>query len=334
MPTPAETEIKETVEAYTPDMPSDESGTIDESGASVDEINAAAERTQAEMEERDRVFLESLDRVLEKQRKATKEPQLEQQINRIAVGVRKKGVGVISLSLVLVIMGISMLVSLFSPAPDYLLPLRLSPLAAVLLGLEMLAYFVATKGNFRVHIPSICISAAVVVGCCVMCTVLNRSYSEQKIEYNARTIASEIYDSSYKELRYVADISTLAVDVELNGEGDRSEGIKSLGTGDHVAVSVELGGNYSSPSDFAKDCKDIIDGYRILGIPIDDFHFTNEGRLSSFGLDVEGKFAQDYSESRLAEKVSHIYIEDYDYIHDLDDFVDTTEDDTSVEASE
>ena len=126
----------------------------------------------------------------------------------------------------------------------------------------------------------------------------------------------------------------MKVDVDLNTDGvDRSEGIKSLGTGDHVTVTAELGGTFTSPSEFAKECKDIIDGYRILGIPIDDFHFMNEGRLHSFSLDVEGKFAQDYSESRLAEKVSHIYLEDYDYIDDLEDFTDTA-DDTSEEPAE
>ncbi len=338
MPTSAETENKEIAAENVSDaFPMEETNIPDEMTDKqlFDEQNAAAERAQAEMEARDREFLASLDRVLERQRSTVrKEPQIEQSISKFALGVVKKGVGVISLALVLIVMGIAMLVCLLSPAHDYLLPLKLSPVAAVLLGLELLAYFVTSKGNFRVHIPSICISAAVVVGCCVMCTALNKTYSEQKTEYNNRTIAAEIYDSSYKELRYVADISTLTVDVDLNTDGvDRSEGIKSLGTGDHVTVTAELGGTFTSPSDFAKECKDIIDGYRILGIPIDDFHFTNEGRLHSFSLDVEGKFAQDYSESRLAEKVSHIYLEDYDYIDDLEDFTDTA-DDTSDETEE
>lgn len=301
-----------------------------------DEQTAAAERAQAEMEERDRQFLASLDRVLERQRTAHSEPRrAEQAINKFALGVVKKGVGMISLSLILIIMGVAMICCLFSPAPDYLLPLKLSPVAAVLLGLEILVYYVTSKADFRVHIPSIIISAAVVVGCCVMCTALNSSYSEQKTEYNNRTIAAEIYDSSYKELRYIADIASLNVEVDLSGDGkDRSEGIKSLSAGDIVTVSAELDGTYSTPSEFARECKEIIDGYRILGIPIDDFHFINEGRLHSFSLDVEGKFAQDKSESELAEMVSHIYLEDYDYIEDLDDFTDTSEDTIETTTSE
>lgn len=296
---------------------------------------AEAERAQAEMEARDREFLASLDRILERQPAARSKPNnTEQAINKFALGVVKKGAGIISLSLILVLLGVVMTCCLFSSAPDYLLPLKLSPIAAVLLGLELLAHYLTSKTDFRVHIPSICISAALVVGCCIMCVKLNETYSEQKTEYSNRTIAAEIYDSSYKELRYIADISRLDVEVDLSEGADRSEGINSLCAGDHVAVGIELDGAYSKPSEFARECREIIDSYRILGIPIDDFHFINEGRLHSYRLDVEGKFAQDKSESELAEIVSHIYLEDYDYIEDLDDFTDTSEETLETTTSE
>ncbi|MGN1422508.1 MAG: hypothetical protein ACI4XA_03965 [Oscillospiraceae bacterium] len=296
---------------------------------------AEAERAQAEMEARDREFLASLDRILERQPAARSKPRsAEQAINKFALGVVKKGAGIISLSLILILLGVVMTCCLFSSAPDYLLPLKLSPIAAVLLGLELLAHYLTSKSDFRVHIPSIIISAALVVGCCIMCVKLNETYSEQKTEYSNRTIAAEIYDSSYKELRFIADISRLDVEVDLSEGTDRSEGINSLSAGDHVTVGIELGGAYSKPSEFARECKEIIDSYRILGIPIDDFHFVNEGRLHSYRLDVEGKFAQDKSESELAEIVSHIYLEDYDYIEDLDDFTDTSEETLETTTSE
>ncbi len=283
-----------------------------------------AARLQAEMDARDKEFLAALDKVLEKSgvRSQPVRRQQEPQIERFAVGMVKKGVGVISLALILVMMGVVLVCCLFSSAPDFLLPLKLSPIAAVLLGLELLVGSITSGKRFRVHIPSIIILAVIVVGCCVMATVMNNSYNATKTEYNNRTVAAEIYDSSYKELKYVADISALEVKVDLNPDGSGvQKGMSSLGSDDFVTINATLAGSYANPAAFAKECKGIIDGYRFLGIPVTDFHFVNEGRLHRYSLDVQGKFIQDYSESRLTELVNHVYLEDYDYIEDLEDFI-------------
>ena len=289
---------------------------------------AAAERTRAEIEQRDREFLAALDQVLEKQKIRDAQPQTPPPPPRrnIAVGLVKKGVGMISLALILIFMGVVMLVCLFSHSPDYLLPLKLSPLAAVLIGLELLVGYLTSGKHFRVHIPSIAISALLVVSCCIMAAALNKSYSATKTDYNNRSVAAEIYDSSYKELRYVSDISVLKVDVNLNPDGVGSEkGMKALSADDTVNIFIELGGGFDSPAGFAAECKKIIDSYKILGIPVTNFTFINEGRLHSFKLEAEGKFIQDYSESKLTELVSYVYIENYDYIHDLEDYTEPAE---------
>lgn len=276
---------------------------------------------------RDREFLAALGAVLENSRQqSVSQPSMqssveESPVEKAAVGVVKKGVGVISLALILIFIGIVLICTLFSEQPDYLIPLKLSPVAAVLVGLELLAHYLASGKHFRVHVPSILISACIVVGCCVMASVLNDSYSESAAEYNNRSVAAEIYDSSYKELRYVADIAKLSVDVDLNPDGTgRKKGLEALTSGDIVIIKCELGGSYSSVKEFAADCKSIIDGYRFLDIPVTEFDFVNEGKLHRFALNVEGKFEQDYSENELAEIVDHIYYEDYDYIPDLEDF--------------
>lgn len=315
------------------DIPGDIPASPDELGAASDGETmtteqferqaAAAERTRAEMEQRDREFLAALDQVLEKQKIRETVPQTPPPPPRrnIAVGLVKKGVGMISLSLILIFMGVVMLVCLFSRSPDYLLPLKLSPIAAVLIGLELLVGYLTSGKHFRVHIPSIVISALLVVGCCVMAVALNNSYRDTKTDYNNRSVAAEIYDSSYKELRYVSDISVLKVEVDLNPDGVGSEkGLEALSADDTVNIFIELGGDFNSPAGFAAECKKIIDSYKILGIPVTNFTFINEGRLHSFKLEAEGKFIQDYSESKLTELVRYIYIENYDYIHDLEDY--------------
>lgn len=294
------------------------------------EQSAAVERKQAELEEQDKKLLAALDEVLEKRNKEMREHQKRSQTKaeRVASTIVKKGVGFASLGLIMVFLGIVMICCLFSPAPDFLLPLKLSPICVILVGVELLLNQLMTRGHFRVNIPSIVISALLVTGCCVMCVTFNGSYKQDKQEYNNRTIAAEIYDRSYKELRYVADIASITVEVDLNPDGTgRTKGVDALSTDDYVDIAVEFAGAYNSPRAFAADCKKIIDGYRIMGLNVTNFRFTNSGAFHSFNLGVEGRYEQDYSESKLAEQVNYIYLDDADYLEDLEDYTEETEDD-------
>lgn len=298
------------------------------------EQTAAVEKEQAELQEQDKKLLAALDEVLEKRTREMREQQSRTRSKgeRLAATVVKKGVGFVSLGLIMVFLGIVMIICLFSPAPDFLIPLKLSPICIILIGIELLLNQLMTRGHFRVNIPSLVISAVLVAGCCFMCVKLNGTYKEDKEEYNNRSIAAEIYDRSYKELRYVADIASLNIEVDLNPDGTgRTKGADALSTDDYVNVTVEFAGTYNSTKAFAADCKKIIDGYRIMGINITNFYFRNTGAFHSFNLDVEGKYAQDYTESKLTEKVDYMYIEDIDYMEDLEDYKDETEETSQAE---
>lgn len=281
---------------------------------------------QEELDARDRHILAALDEMLAKNNPQPQKPPEESGIEKFCIGMVRKGAGMISLSLILIFMGIVVICCFFSSNPDYLLPLKLSPVAAVLIGLELLVYHLASGRKFRIHIPAIVISALIVAGCCTMAVILNGSYKESKVEYNNRSVAAQIYDKGYYELRHAANIQEISVEVELNPDGEANQsGIDALTTDDTVVINVIFGGSYSDPEDFASECKTVIDGYRFLGIPVTDFHFKNDSRFHSYRLDVNGMFMQDYSESQLAEKVNHVYIEDFDYMDDLEDFVVETE---------
>lgn len=286
------------------------------------------ERQIAEQELQDQRLLAALDEVLEKRsRQMTNEQKRPKtRTERVAAAVQKKGVGFVSLGLILVFMGIVMINVLSASTPNYTVPLKLSPICAILIGAEILINQVLTRGRFRVSVPSIIISVVFVVGCCVLCAKLGGDYKEEVFEYNNRTVAGEIYDRSYVMLKDIADISTVKVDVVLNPDGKgKVKGVDALSSSDIVDVSVEFGGVYYTPEDFAEDCKKVIEQYRTMGIHITDFHFANKSKLRSYTLDVEGKFEQDLSKSRLEEMVNYIYVDDYDYIEDLEDYVESTD---------
>ena len=313
----------------------DETINVDDAKAFAEQ-NAETERQIAQQQEQDEKLLAALDKVLEKQNQQTsvQNPKYSKR-KRVTDTVVKKGVGFISLGLILVFMGIVMITTLCSAYPNYTIPLKLSPICAIIIGAEMLITQLLTHERPRINIPSIAISVVLVVGCCILCAKLGGNYKEETVEHNNRTVAAEIYDKSYNELRNLAEIKSVNIDVNLSPDGaGTKKGMEALSTADIVNVRVEFDGIYNTPNAFAEDCKKIIDGYRLMGIGVTNFHFTNESKFRSYSLEVEGKYAQDFDAERLADEVNYVYVDDYDYIEDLEDYSETsqtTSDDTVSE---
>ncbi len=287
-----------------------------------------SDQLQQEREAQDNKLLEELDKVLAKHQARTQitRPVEQPKLRRVTQTVTKNGVGFVSLGLVLIFLGVMLLYCLFSPRHDFFLVLKLSPICLVLIGLEILLYQIFSRGKFKVNVPSILISAFVIIGCCVMSSVFNEKFNESNNEYNNRSIAAEIYDMSYNKLKNEAGIAKLDVKVDLNPvRSGEIEGITSLSTGDYVDITVSLSGIINTPKDFAGICKRIIDSYKSMGINVTNFYFNNESTLHTYNLKVEGKFAQDSSREELEKLVNHIYIRDMDYLQDLEDLTDSTE---------
>lgn len=279
----------------------------------------------------DEKLLKALDEVLEKRSRQAEETSSKRprsKTERAGDSIKRKGVGFISLGLILIFLGFVMFFTLSSSAPNYTLLLKLSPVCAILIGAEILITVIVTRGRFRVNVVSLLISILLVVVCCLLCMKLGGEYKEEVVEYNNRTIAGQIYDKSYEKLKSVADINKLVVDVNLNPDGTgKTKGIEALSTGDIVTVDVELGGIFNSPRSFATDCKSIVDSYRGMGINVTKFSFKNKSKLRGYTLEVDGKFAQDFDVNRLVDMVNYVYIEDFNYIEDLEDYVENPDSD-------
>lgn len=314
----------ETEEAPVAEMPAETEEQISDTEKTAEEL----EKQIAEQQEQDQRLLAALDEVLEKRNQRLADEQNKRprtRSERVAAAVARRGVGFISLGLILVFMGIVMIITLSSQTPNYNVPINLSPICAIIIGAEILISQAVTHGHSRISIPSLIISVLLVAGCCVLCAKLGGDYKEETVEFNNRTVAGEIYDRSYAELKKVADVTKLNVVVNLNSDSDgRINGATALSTSDLVNINIEFGGAYNSPKDFAVDCKKVIDCYRSMGINVSELHFKNKSKLRSYSLDIEGRFEQDLNEERIEEMVNYVYIDDYDYIEDLEDYVEPT----------
>lgn len=286
-----------------------------------------------EFSQRDREILAALDEMLQKNSAPPREQPRKKRpdFRRLTIGTMKRGAGVLSLAVTLIIMGITLMCLLISGTPDLTLLIRISPIAAVLLGAEILLSWLASGRKIRIHIPCVCADAAVVIGCCILAAVLSGNITETEQEFSNRAAEAMIYDKAYPLLKHTADISALTVDADLNLEGGKKRTDDSITSADDISINVALDGNYLSPAEFAAECGGIIRVFGDLDIPVDGFSFTAETRLMSFTLDIEGKFQQEYTDEKLTELVRYVFIEDYDYIQDLADFTEETSEAATAE---
>lgn len=286
---------------------------------------AEMDKQQAQQLEQDQKLLEALDNVLAKSHSETNQTKMIPKIKSFAGTTINRGAGFLSLGFILVFMGIIALICLFSPAPNYLLLMKFSPVCAVIIGLELIVHLMRTRGKIRVNIPCMIISALIVSGVCVMGVALNKSYTKQEVLYNNRSIAADLYEQSYQRLNDVVDIETLIIKVNLNPDGTgKYKG--ELSADDYVTVNVRFAGVYDSPKEFSSECKKVIDSYKAMNINITNFSFINDSQFNSYRLDIEGKFAQDFSLERLEERVNYIYLESNEFaLTDLEDYVEESQ---------
>ncbi|MGN1341246.1 MAG: hypothetical protein ACI4WS_13215, partial [Oscillospiraceae bacterium] len=267
---------------------------------------------QEEMTRRDREILAALDEVLQKNSAQNREPKAASRrrfdFSSLAVCTVKNGSGVLSLALTLIFMGIVLVCVMFSSQPDYLVIAKLSPISAVILGAELLLSWFVNGRQLRINLPCICIIAAIVAGCCVMSAALNSSERQMNLGRGSRVVEAEIYEASYKKLRHSADVMELTITADLL-PGSEKKTMDTLEPGDMVEITAVLDGNYADQREFAAECSRIIDVYKDMDIPVSDYHFIAETRLSSFRLDVEGLFQQEKSVEELSSLVRYIYVE-------------------------
>lgn len=157
-----------------PDMP----GALPE-----DDILSQAELAQQETARRDQEILDALDKVLQQTGARSSAPRKKpQRALKFTMGTVKSGAGLVSLALTLVFLGIVTMCVLLSGSPDFLLIAKLAPISAVFVGAELLLSWFVSGRRLRIHVPCVCITAAVAVAGCILSAALNREGVEIREE--------------------------------------------------------------------------------------------------------------------------------------------------------
>lgn len=241
----------------------------------------------------------------------------------------QRRVGTVTLGVVLVIIGLTLIGALFNPDWDFTFVLKLSPLVLVCLGIEILcAYFYHKGEGIRYDFFSgfmcfvlvfLCLGAAVawpfygIYG--------PARYHDEKI------IQQQVEDLCYDALKDNGNIAQMSVQVDLEEalpEGE--EGYTSLDAADHVGLSFTLQGRYETKEEFAQAARQVLDSMASLDLPLEYIHFYGNGEKQDFALYIADKFQRNMAAENLGQQVEvneHIEPEEQQYT-DLREYEENT----------
>lgn len=170
-------------------------------------------------------------------------------------------VGMLTMSLSLIALGIALVLWVFMPSIDIVFIARLSPIVLVLLGIEILVTTVIYKGDkIRYDVLSVLVSILLIMCSLTAALVPQFSIRERQAQSSSDRIANELEEASFELLRDKG-YNITNVDWYVNVDAWAPEPVLELDEitiNDHVQVRVMFAPNaYKSAEEFAEGCKEL-----------------------------------------------------------------------------
>lgn len=173
---------------------------------------------------------------------------------------KPRRVGVFTMSICLIAVGVLLLLYTIFPAFNILAVLRFSPVVLVLLGAEMLLSVAVFKGQrLRYDFLSVFLSLLLIGGSLCAAAVphvIHRDYETQKVQAQLEAaLAKESYEAA-KDL----PVSDISWSVALwNDDVSADMQAKDIADAQQVAVYVDMPGKYQTPEAFARDSEKLME---------------------------------------------------------------------------
>lgn len=241
-------------------------------------------------------------------------PRAEQEPPR-----RMHRVGTGTMGVLLILVGLALCVGLFRPSVDFTLLLRLSPLALVALGVEIL--IAARKKDVRLKYDwgSIILCFLLVVGVLgVSCLTQLYAYEGPPRNMAQYAIAQELSDATFARLKGNAQVQEVDYQVYLSLAPGRPasdvQTIADLTAADQVYVQAELSGSCADEAAFAAACRPVIEAVLAAGAPHPRININTAAPSGStqpiYSLSIDGPYQLAMDEAGLAALVEKsVYVE-------------------------
>lgn len=209
--------------------------------------------------------------------------------------VRVRRVGTFTMGLSLIVVGIAIIISLFSSTFSILTVAKFSPMILIFIGVEILIEnFINKSGKIKYDFLSGFICFILICGSlATACIPLAIKYFGPERDHLVYKLSQEVYDECYTVLKN-EKISEMNANVYIDEYAyDENMTIEDLSTVDAINLDIKLSENYMSPAIFSQKCKDILNklnatglSFHYINIQYEDFDSNNEG----YQLDINGDF--------------------------------------------
>lgn len=229
-------------------------------------------------------------------------------------------IGTFSAALSLIVMGVAMLISLFSPV-GILGAFKLAPIMLIFLGIEVLLAVIANKSaRIRYNLKSL-ILVVLLVGVSLIMSIISvtntatggeRYYAAQRIE---NMLSREISEAVPSDI-----IRNVSIELQLHGSDPYAyENISDLEAGDIINLEITYIDAQVSMYEFATNCREVMNGIKKLPYNFGTLKFIADDDINSYRMEINWLYQSDFTATELMPLVNYF---GNDIVIDIPDLTD------------
>lgn len=215
-------------------------------------------------------------------------------------------IGTFSAAASLILMGIAMTFSLFSPT-GILTSLKVAPLMLVFLGIEIgLAIFINRSARIRYNLKSLILTFSLIVLSFVMSLISvsnsvtggERYYAEERLQNMLeREISREISHDTVKDV---------GIEIHIYGDNPAEyDSINDLKDSDVIDLEIKYINAQVTMYEFASNCRRIMDSISKMPYNFGSVNFTADDDINSYRLEINWLYQQDFSTTELVPLINY-----------------------------
>lgn len=233
---------------------------------------------------------------------------------------KKRIVGLVTMALCLIVLGGILVARVFLPDLDYLFIARLTPLALVLLGIELLVAAIRHRNErVRLGVGSVLLSLLLIAGSLASAVVPDYVYMMLEHSQAERRVHQQLDNAIYEltvqagapaveQVEWYVSVNTLRLTTDLD--------YTKLSGEDYVQARVRLTGPYRDAKAFAADCHKMLALLRQAAPQLDyaSFYSFDEYRAYNqyigderYSLYVQGPWQLDLTAAEMEQRVETQY---------------------------
>ena len=278
------------------------------------ELEKAIAEAEPEQEEND-ILAENTAAVERlKQEIAEDSKQLDIQFAEIKLQKQEKSpqrrkyfyIGTISASLSLIMMGIAMTISLFSPT-GVLSALKVAPLMLVFLGAEIAFAVIRNKSaRLRYNVKSLVLTVLLVLVTFLMSLIsINNSVTGGE-RYYAEERLQNMLNREISVKMPLDNIKDVNIEIHLYGDDPAAyETIKDLEDSDIIDLEIIYTDAQMTMREYADNCRRIMDALSVMPYNFGVVNFIADDDINSYRMEINWLYQSDFSSTELASLINY-----------------------------